>query len=851
MVNFINNHLSNFNPSEPMFWRMKLSYADFCELEAAVADASDAEMMAHPVAALCYLAEWYKWRYAPGHGNKVRHFNPTSEQIRQLLADAGIDADRWVAVNPETGRHSWLYSVYVLGGLPVAHELSRRADNRFLRQLCSLYHGSFVSPSGKRGLHIDDSGRAEAFRLSLKEGGSLNLFIREIVNGNAPFAQEDIKDGLSPASRLIQRIIDANNEVLRDKFRLEWRIYAPPLGSGGSMAFSRRLCLNLLPEITGEGLNQYLMYDRVMMWGFENPAELRWIEIGVDFLHRGNVVVSMPNQITYTNNYNPDRGFLSVGVEQCKVLRDVPVADFDTIVITAKGANGECHEAQRFDMEGCMQLYATDVPDEWSNTTRSQRATAVLWTAPWRNVEPLVEGLTSTRPFRNRKDGIGKRKYHLTLVPESFTLCLPTHNSQDWVGVPPLGNGGSITFYDHQGTDTLTARRHDDTVRYIHGDKVRCRVEIDDEEDEILLPLLMTREDVVIRRLTEDEFGEIIEEFIEPDTIEWKDGARFTDWTEETAPPVGVVKIRCMVRGRLLVKEFAYIGGEIIRDLDNREITMEPPLPSGGTIKLGTSKTEIDFTAPASPFIPCHIKHITVDVWQPLRYKEINRGDNCYYRTEEERFAVPAMTANELWVAVFGERGYQSYNCLPLIRLYAAKGENKDKVAMLLNAREDEKISLWTEKATNLDAIAPPELDVVMAYPNPEGKGKWLLWDFNSEHEPTETDYNVELGKATVLFQDLREASSPTQIYAPKRRPPGPWDKIKCTPLDCFKIAAKYKAYYFLFSPLEKLKNADDFNAQVYSPLLEEYNGNLPIDLKNELTRAAIELGFLNTTDQS
>ena len=818
---FTKKHLNDFNPSEPMFWRMKLSYADFCELEAAVADASDADMMAQPVAALCYLAEWYKWRYAPGRGNKVRHFNPTSEEIRQLLADAGIDANRWVAVNPETGRHSWLYSVYVLGGLPVAHELSRRVDNRFLRQLCRMYHGESV------GADLDDSGRAEAFRLSLKEGGSLNLFIREIVNGNAPFATEDIKDGLSPASRLIQRIIDANNEVLRDKFRLEWRISAPQ----GSDTFSRRLCLNLLPEITGEGLNQYLMYDRVMMWGFENPAELRWIEIDIDFLHRGIVVVSMPNQITYTNNYNPDRGFLSVGIEQCKVLRDVPVADFDTIVITAKGANGECHEAQRFEVEGCMQLYATDVPDEWSNATRSQRATAVLWTAPWRNVEPLVEGLTSTRPFRNRKDGMGTRKYHLTLVPESFTLVAP--------------NGDEVTFYDHQGTDTLTARRHDDTVRYLQGDKVKCRVEIDDEEDEIILPLLMTREDVVIRRLTEDEFSETIEEFIEPDTIEWKDGARFTDWTEETTPPVGVVKIRCLVRGRLLVKEFAYIGGKIIRDLDNREIIV----PSGGWFI--PSGEHIWHSTPFEPSVETYIKNITVDVWQPLRYKEINRGNNCYYRTEEERFAVPAMTANELWVAVFGERGYQSYNCLPLIRFYASKGENKDKVAMLLNAREDEKVSLWTEKATNLDATAPLELDVVMAYPNTEGKGKWMLWDFNSEHEPTEADYNVELGKATVLFQDLREASSPTQIYAPKRRPPGPWDKIKCTPLDCFKIAAKYKAYYFLFSPLEKLKSADDFNAQVYSPLLEEYNGNLPIDIKNELTRAACELGFLNISDQS
>lgn len=198
-------------------------------------------------------------------GNASRLFNPSGAEIKQLLESAGIDAEKWVTVNPDTGRHSWLYSVYVLGGLPVAHELSCKADNQFLRRLCRMYHGESVEGE------LDDSGRAEAFRKSLKSGGSLYGFIRDITSGQMPFADDDIKDGLYPASQLIRRIVKANNEVLRDKFRLEWRVSAPE----GTEYFSRRICLNLLPEITGEGLHQYLMYDRVRMWGFSDPASLR------------------------------------------------------------------------------------------------------------------------------------------------------------------------------------------------------------------------------------------------------------------------------------------------------------------------------------------------------------------------------------------------------------------------------------------------------------------------------------------------------------------------------------------------------------------------------------------------
>lgn len=809
---FAEKYLKDFNPEQPLFWQLRLPYARFMELEQIVASSTHEELIACGVASLCYLAEWYKWRYAPSNGTATRNFNPTAGDIKQLFSTSGIDIDIWIAVNPDTGRHSWLYSVYVLGGLPVAHELRRRIDNRFLRHLCRMYHGEAVAEE------LDECGRAEAFRKSLKPGGSLYGFIQNITSGNYPFAKEDIRDGSSPASQLIRRIIDANNEVLRDKFRLEWLISAPE----GAEYFSRRICLNLLPEISGEGLHQYLMYDRVRMWGFEDPANIRWLEFGLRFLLNDKEAEIIPPFLSYTNNYNPDRGFLSIGVDRAVIIRDIPVVPFDKIEIYVSANNGEQHVAQCFDVDSAMQLYATGIPGEWTSATLPQQTTAVLWKNPWCNILPIAEGLNHNRTFRSRKFGVGKAMYNLTLVPESLTL-----DNQ---------HGEEVTFYDHQGTDILTGRRHDDVVRYVQGDKIRYVYENEDGlEEELLLPLLMTRDDVAIRHTDTDEFGETTEEFIKPELIEFKVGSRYVEWTDEVFPASDRIKVRCTARGRQLIKEFAYTDGEIKRDLKKEEIVV----PGNG--KVYYKEQHRWQPTPFEPTLEVRIGNIRLGVWLPIDCKEINRGNRCYLRSHDSRIAVPAITASELWVAIFNEEGYRSYQCLPLVSVYSATSM-VDKIGKLTNGT--------AITASTLDPTAPQQLDVVFAYPIADDEkkdSKWLEWDYMPETSPMDADYGVQLKHNTVLFQDCRELSSPLYIYCPKRnvfafKLKSVLDKTSL--LECFKTASKYKTYFFLFSPLEKI-NSEQFQKEVYEPLLAEHHGVIPAEIKNELTRAAIELGLI------
>lgn len=806
---FSKEYLAGFDPQKPMVWQLRLPYARFEELEALVAHSSVDEMMRHPLAALVYLAEWYKWRYKPG--NKVaRHFNPTGEQIKQLLNEAGVDINQWVAVNPETGRHSWLYSVYVLGGLPVAHENSRKADSRFLRTLCRLYHGGSLQP----GDEIDGSGRAEAFRMSLKEGSSLYEFIREIVNGENPFASEDTKEGLSPASQLIFRIINANNEVRRDKFRLEWLITAPM----GGRHFSRRLRLNLLPEITGEGLSQYLMYDRILLWGIENPSALKWLEIGVRFKRGDKTLTEFPSIISYTNTFNSEQGFLSWGVDQSVTVRDVPVGMFDTIEVFATADNGVQAVAQSEKMDSCFQLYKTDNPGEWSDTTASQRETAVLWHEPWRLAMPIAEELNERRVFRNHLEGEGKIFWNLTLVPEALTLIAP--------------DGTEVTFYNHQGYDRLTARTHHNLLRYEDGDKVKFyRPDEYGDEEELFLTVIFNRDDLLIIRTGLEEE----ESQIEKDVIEWKAGARFREWTDEDQPKSGIVKIRTACRGRYLIKEFLLMPGPIERNLTMQTILYprgrwldEPQL--GNKPLIPTHEIRVDFED----------GYALLDVWRPLRVKETIIGNRCYARTEEPTVKVPMMIAYQSEVAIFSETGYRRYLCYPQQVIYSALSREA-KTSRVIDGKE--------MPAKDYDPIAPEELSMIMGFPMEKASNstKWLFWNYEKGTEPQQSELDIQLPFLTILFQDYAAEKNPTNLYCIKRGSNHPFKQkamlAKSSLLQCFLTAAKYHQYYFAFLPLE-LMNKEKRDKEIYEPLLELRNGILTDNDKAELARLDLEMGF-------
>ena len=87
--------------------------------------------------------------------------------------------------------------------------------------------------------------------------------MKEILNGELPFNADDMKDETSDVNRFVATIKAANDEILRQKFRLEWAVTF----STDYTNMTRRLNIWLKPEEVGGGLHQYLRYDRVHLWG--------------------------------------------------------------------------------------------------------------------------------------------------------------------------------------------------------------------------------------------------------------------------------------------------------------------------------------------------------------------------------------------------------------------------------------------------------------------------------------------------------------------------------------------------------------------------------------------------------
>lgn len=82
------------------------------------------------------MAEWYKRKYQSGNRNQLIE----NLDLETLWTNSGISKKRHL-YQDDSGQKRWLYSIYVLGGLAIQHELNRHDKMKFLKGLCRIYHG--------------------------------------------------------------------------------------------------------------------------------------------------------------------------------------------------------------------------------------------------------------------------------------------------------------------------------------------------------------------------------------------------------------------------------------------------------------------------------------------------------------------------------------------------------------------------------------------------------------------------------------------------------------------------------------------------------------------------------------
>ena len=391
--------IAELDISHPYVWKLRLSEADFNELEvclSAIVSDCGVAALAKPenaMATIVYMAEWYKRKYQSGNRNQlIENLN-----LETLWTNSGISKKRYL-YQDDSVQKRWLYSIYVLGGLAIQHELNRHDKMKFLKGLCRIYHGENYTLE-----NLDEASRAAAFRESIKRQHSLYEYMKEILNGEMPFHEDDLKDAASDVNRFVATIKAANDEILKVKFRFEWQVLFSP----DYTYMTRRLNLWLKPEEVGGGLHQYLRYDRVHLWGVPNPEKQLHLFIYIRF-KRGDEVIepsTMDNPIiTYLNHSVND--FVAFGVEKGVQIKNFPTLRFDKIEIVVKDDEGNEYLAQTQNTTEYIQLWRQgEYGETWSSTQNTQKETALLFSNRCKLKDETFAENVYRKRFRDQKFG--------------------------------------------------------------------------------------------------------------------------------------------------------------------------------------------------------------------------------------------------------------------------------------------------------------------------------------------------------------------------------------------------------------------------------------------------------------
>lgn len=838
----LRDKINSLDIREPYVWRLRLSESDFRELEKALVSYHSSNGKAaltladNAIYGVIYLAEWYKRRYQSG--NKCELIDGLD--IEQLFTNSGISEKKYL-YRDDLGNKRWLYSIYVLGGLAIKHELSRNDNMRFLKGLCRIYNGENYTLE-----NLDEASRAIAFRESIKRRHSLFEYMHEILNGNLPFNTDDINDPWSDVNRFIATVKAAYDEVLRIKFRFEWQVTFSPFYTG----MSRRLNIWLKPEIGG-GLHQYLRYDRVHLWGIARPENLHKLFIHIRYKCNGEVVEpsTMDKPIyTYLNTGQTDTGFVAFGVERCHQCKHIPTCNFDTLEIVAKDEDGHEYIAQSETTREYVQLWRDNsFGDIWTTTQNSQKETAILFSNRCALKDESLTIDVQRKSFRDQTFGVSET-WNWLYIYDSVTI------SDE--------KGKEISLYNRIGYDQITTRLYSDTIHYVNGGSVK-HFYVDDPDEftepvPSVFPLIFGRDDIIVRHFStkDDILNARPEEDSTAEVIEYKlSNGRYQEWTENDSPGIGELELRITVKGRPTNRTVIYLprltgANPIARDfettciryrnLNNNEVIIQDTIPKDGTI--------------LRPTIQIHFgnedNYYEVEVYRPTLTKEVLLdGKIIDYKNGDEKVVVPYIFKQRVQVNDFSVHGYLSYECKNLCSIYSQTyidiAHNPNIGTAALNAwRLDRRFA-----GKILDYMAPDSLTV--CFGNSQRNTEWsnheaLFWNYDKNTEPLVIDPTEGIDKYDVgiVYQNLcKNSDLICNLGDDLDNDPWAWDDIEESPLKCFENANQAGNYFFLMKTLRDL-SPKEIVPKLYDPLLAARNGVLTDEDIEGLKRLGEELGF-------
>ena len=842
MTESLRQRLLTIDSLKPYVWRLRLTEDEYRQLGAYVMANTKAINREYAILAIIYIAEWYKREYDGNVSNPLGNVSAES-----LWKASGFDTTTYVYKAKKTYRH--LESIFMLGGLPMSYILQRK-DTKLLKALCRIYKGDKSSLEDDKDL---GKGQAVAFQESIRQYASLYLFLKTLLLSDASevYANEDLAKKSSLANQFIEAVKSAYDEVMRDKFRLEWIIDY----DSSSPYMRRMLRLWLRPEEMG-GLHQYLRFERAGSWGFPTLMQQRVLRVSLLFMNGKEVVGNDDTRrtiITFENSGQDDTGFEATGSVPWAILRTMPTVPFDRINVIITDDAGKTYEVQHFDCkQQYLQLWAMqNEMNRWSSTRNNQSETAVVYS----DYYELTGEEHTTKPFYDKTNGITE-PWNFAFITDHVHL--------------KHGNDEPITLWNRDGYIQFAPRLYTNVLRYKAG-RVRYMYNEDPEiypepETEEWYPAIFQRSDIKAYHFTSRDTVNTLPDILDIQKIEFKpfnapNTEEYQEWTDDNVPEYGRLKLRLTIKDDEKIYPILYLpsmlehGGDVpvLRDFENCQLHYVDDTNHvvQANVDIPMDKEPLDITMPLRIW-GNEEEFVELDAILPTLIKEVYfDGRITKYLKDGEQFVLPYLLRNRISIHDFNKDGYSEYECF--------------NVGVLNEKGSTQK---WKQdyRLITQDVAATIPQYIRLAYGIPKNNGnvsKMLYWDYSSEKTPEEVDAAFsEMGNYSILFQDMRNVNENLDCVPPTNRNEwtlsdddwdSDWDmddepkeeegKQEVTLLRCYDIATMYKTYYFIFNPLYNITD-ETFISGICIPLKERQNNSLTEEDMQNLMRCATECGL-------
>lgn len=825
----------------PYVWKLRLSLAEFCDLESAIGNSISSHAGNHEhlltedfaIVVVVYLAEWYKRFYCGADTmdeNKVLSLN--TEELKRLYELAGIDAKTFVynaSQNPDKTSYRWQESLKVLGGLAVQAELKRDKHDNLLPKLCKLFHGEDIDLDDLR-----DRNRAVAFQESIARQHSLYEYLKCILEKdehgrrNLPFAPSDLKDESTRIPELVSKIEQADVLAKKHKFDFEWIIqYA---ASTHSMV--RQLKVKLKPEVIGGGKKQYIGYDRLRSeeWGVEHPENVGRILMYLRFKNGGQYVQKEENGeeplFKYDNTGQEATGFLSVNKEDEAIYLWVPTTRFDKVEIVMH-YDQTAHVVQQMEVADYMQVYEVSKSGGRRFTSRrnAQAPTVLIFSTAHRLTEEFQDIPLSYAHFRQGEN-----------TGEDYCWC----PIMDKV-ILRLNTGEELPFFNRNGLYQVVTKKYLKTIKYMDNVFVLYKYIDTDEDDDVMqedrLTVLFGRQALSVLHFPSGmaKDGVPAGDY----TTEWYNTKerRYVNWDEDHEPKQGKLRLRVTVKGLEFTPKVYYVPFSptdpeqqpIWRDFETMRIR---------TALEGVEDIQDDFSKDIGDNMPdtrqleigTASEKILVDVYRPILIRELSQKKSCdveskviSYHDVNEDIEIPLINCQQFSVRDFSANGVKEYQV-------TQKGTVYYNFPTFNHPGIDGTSFLLEEKASALTPELP--LDYLKIYTTKALDHAEELYAWNYKSEPVRVDSSFLMKEEGIVFQSLKDNDSPRHYAMPRvNKGKGGWGGKKnvlvVDALYCFEKVAEHKAYFFLFNPLIKVIAAGKQIRDIWLPLLKKHEYNL------------------------